>query len=230
MTEQQAAIVKATVAGLNPSGQSPDRPVVVNISTTGQYAITRWIWGIAAGDALLVNANGAWHMIDSIPGHYEAANLVQDRGISSATAETLVSPASVVEVGTIPSKNTQDQMSGRLGCGYAYKTYYRMNFPPNTKTTATEIVHANVFMYEGDAVGWLLRTRKGTQWYADGPIDVAQQHKAPEKVAIGVLYELVPSYNATLGTTPQDGSFWPVTADPNMAGITRLGIDVRNCF
>jgi hypothetical protein len=229
ITEQQAAIVKATVSSLNPSGASPDRPVVLEISTADRYALARWIWGFASGEALLVSDNGAWRRIETTTGAYDALGLEQYH-VPHAAAVALVAPENQVEIGRIPQSNTDDRVAGKLGCGYAYKTYYRMNFPIGASNAATEVVHANVFMYRGDAVGWLLRTRKGSLWYADGPGNVPAHRKAPRNVAIRVLYALVPAYNSTLGTTPQDGSLWPVVSKPNMTSITGLGIDIRSCF
>jgi hypothetical protein len=230
VTEQQAAIVKATVAWLNPSGDAPDRPIVLEIATADRYALTRWIWGYASGDALLVSDNGAWRVIEASSGSYDALGLERSDGVPEGDAVALVSPANRVEINKIPANDTADRFAGKLGCGYAFKTYYHMNLPANTTKPSTEVAHADALMYHGDAVGWLLRTRKGSLWYADGPINVPAHRKAPEKIAIGVLYQLAPAYNATLGTTPQDGSLWPVTAAPNMLGIAGLGISVRSCF
>jgi hypothetical protein len=230
VTEQQAAIIKATVAWLNPSADAPDRPLVLEIATADRYALTRWLWGYASGDALLVSDNGTWRVIEATAGSYDAPGLERYYNVPQGDADALVSPANRVEINRIPASNTADRVAGKLGCGYAFKTYYHMNLPANTTKPSTEIAHADALVYQGDAVGWLLRTRKGSHWYADGPINVPAHRKAPEKIAIGVLYQLAPAYNATLGTTPQDGSLWPVAAAPNMLGITGLGISVRSCF
>ena len=230
VTEQQAAIIKATVAWLNKSGEAPDRPLVLEIALADRYALTRWIWGYARGDALLVSDNGAWRVIEASSGTYDALGLERNEGVPEGDANALVSPANRAEINRIPGSNTADRVAGKLGCGYAFQTYYRMNLPPNTTKPSTEIAHVDVLMYRGDAVGWLLRTRKGSLWYADGPINVPAHRKAPKNIAIGVLYEFVPAYNSSLGTTPQDGSLSPVITKPNMAGITGLGISVRSCF
>jgi hypothetical protein len=230
ITKQQAAIVKATVSSLNPSGASPDRPVVLEISIADRYALTHWVWGIAAGDALLVNDKGPWHDVGTTTGTFDTDALERDYRVPHAVAVALISLQNRVEIQGIPQRDIADRAAGTLGCGYAYKTYYKKNFPPDRTRATTEAVHADIFMYRGDAVGWLLRTRKGSQWYADGPGNVPEHHKAPRTVAIGVLYAIVPSYNSSMGTTPQDGSLWPVVAKPNMTSIANLRIDVRSCF
>ena len=230
VTSQQTAIIKATVSSLNPSGTSPDRPVVLEISTADRYALARWNWGFASGDALLISNNGSWRLVETTTGSYDAAGFVREHGVPNAVAAALVAPENRVEIAGIPRSSTEARAQGRLGCGYAYATYYRTNFPPSARSASTEVIHGDVLMYRDDAVGWLLRTRKGSRWYADGPINVPAHRKAPRHVAIGVLYALVPAYNSSLGTTPQDGSLSPIGANPGMRSITDLGIDVRSCF
>jgi len=230
VTSEQAAIIAATTSSLTPGDSSPDRPVVLEISTSGAYALVRWMWGIAAGDALLVSKAVAWHSIEATTGSYDANGLENYYQVPAKVADALVDPHNRVTVAQIPKGDVEDRLAGKLGCGYAFQTYYRLNFPPGTTTEATEIVHADVLLYQGDGIGWLLRTRNDAQFYADGPINQPRHHNAPRDVAIGILTALVPKYNASSAPNPQEGALYPVTQNPDLSGFPAMGIQVRTCY
>jgi hypothetical protein len=230
VTLQQAAIISATLSSLTPGDSSPDRPIVLEMATSGSYALTRWSWGFASGDALLARANGAWHVIDTTAGSFDAGALEKYDRIPNSVAVALVDRANRVTVASEPPTAIADRLAGKLGCGYAYATYYRMNFPPGTTSSATEIAHAKVLMYRDDGISWLLLTRNGSMFYADGPINAPSHVRAPQDLAVAILRLLAQTFTPSSTFQPQDGALYPAVSHPDFASLRGLGVDVRDCF